>query len=390
MNLAIVTNILTPYRIPLFEALRQRASSFLVLLMAAQEENRQWGLGKVSFQTRVLPGLHVRLPGHAVSLHLNHGVMRALRAFSPDVVVNAGFGPANIAAFVYCKLFRKKVVGWAHLTLQDGAQLSAVKRMIRRVLIRGSDGSIAESSDARDSFLSYGAKADRVLTALMPLEVQRLRDQTRLFRDSAEGRALRARFSGPVILSIGQAILRKGYPEMFLIYERLLTLEPSASLVLVGDGPLRTRYEQLARERGWRNVHFEGYVQAEDLHRYLAVADVFVFHTLYDPFGLVLSEAMAAGVPAVASVYASSTRDLITEGVTGMTIDPRETDTSAAAIVRVLQMPAAERDAMVACAQERVQQCDAPSAAERMARFLDSLQGFAHKGGRRAAAGPTT
>jgi glycosyltransferase involved in cell wall biosynthesis len=380
VNLAIITNILTPFRIPLFEALRQRVGAFKVLLMAESEENRQWKLDQVSFQTQVLPGLHFKPHGYDVSVHVNHGVIRALRAFAPDIVVNAGFAPANMVAFLYCKLLRKKVLCWAHLRLEDGAQVSLVRKLIRYMMIRGSDGAIAESSDACDAFRHYGARPDRVLTSLIPIDAQRLREQTQAFRISPQCLQLRARFSGPVILSIGQAIPRKGYHEMFLIYERLLTQCPTASLVLLGDGPERARHEQLALERGWRNVHFEGYVQAEELYPYLAVSDVFVFHTLYDPFGLVLSEAMAAGVPVVSSIHASSTRDLVTDGVTGFRLDPKDIEASAGVVLRVLAMSPAERHAMTEAAHARVEQCHIPIAAERMTRFFETVLGRERQG----------
>ena len=58
MNLAVITNILTPYRVPLFEAIGKRVDRLHVLLMAEREENRDWILGATPFQCDVLPGFH--------------------------------------------------------------------------------------------------------------------------------------------------------------------------------------------------------------------------------------------------------------------------------------------------------------------------------------------
>ena len=373
MKLVVLTNILAPYRIPLFKAIQRRVDDFSVLLMAAREENRQWQLGAVPFKTGLLPGFHLKPNGHDVSLHINYGVLRALRKLDPDIVISGGFGPANLSALLYCKLFRRKFIGWGHLTLTDGADASLMRRAVRRWLIGRCDGAIAESSDARDAFMHYGATYDRVLTCTMPLDVRRIHEKTDAFRNSTRYGELRAKYPGPVVLSIGQAIPRKGYRELFQIYERMVALRPDVSLLVIGDGPERARYERLVMERGWRRVHFIGFVQSDELHQYLAIADVFVFHTLYDPFGLVLSEAMAAELPAVSSIYASATRDLIEDGATGFRIDPKEIAISATMILKVLEMKPEERTAMVLAAYTKVQQSDAEASGETIVRFVQSL-----------------
>jgi glycosyltransferase involved in cell wall biosynthesis len=117
-------------------------------------------------------------------------------------------------------------------------------------------------------------------------------------------------------------------------------------------------------------VHFLGFQQADELVKSLALADVFVFHTLSDPFGAVLSEAMAAGVPAVSSVYAAATRDLIDDGVTGFRIDPMDPRASAATIARALDLSPTQRDALRRAAYDRVTLFDIERSADRMVDFL--------------------
>jgi glycosyltransferase involved in cell wall biosynthesis len=170
----------------------------------------------------------------------------------------------------------------------------------------------------------------------------------------------------------------KGYPEMFRIYEKLIETCPEASLVIVGDGPERQTYEQEVQLRGWHRVHFVGHVQPPELPRYFAIADVFVFHTLIDAYGLVLGEAMAAGVPAVSSVHAAATRDLIEEGVTGFSIDPKDAVASAERILALVGMPQESRHAMVEAAYRRVLNCDSAHAADRMILFLESVLNPSH------------
>ncbi|MGD9661589.1 MAG: glycosyltransferase [Porticoccaceae bacterium] len=99
---------------------------------------------------------------------------------------------------------------------------------------------------------------------------------------------------------------------------------------------------------------FFGFLSLEELVKYLAVADLFVFHTLKDRFGAVVPEAMAAGTPVVSSIHAGATDDLIVEGKTCFRIDPKGFDRSTRQILHALEMPENHRRQLVKNAWERV------------------------------------
>lgn len=373
MRLTLLTNILAPYRIPLFEALQRRVGEVSVLLMAQQEENRQWTAGEVPFRTEVLPGFHFRPNGRDVSLHVNYDVMAALKRFNPDVVVSGGYAAANIQAMLYCRVFRTAFVSWGELTSKDGKGASGVRRILRRWVTSGSAGAIASSSEAGDAFVHHGMDRERVLLALLPVNVTDWRERTDGFRGSLGAAQLRERFGSPLLLSVGQIIPRKGYRELFDLYAQVVERRPEVSLVIAGDGPDRAKLEEEARRRGWNRVHFAGFVPAGELHRYFAIADVFVFHTLYDPFGAVLSEAMASRVPVVSSVYASATQDLVDDGVTGYRIDPTDAGASADTIFKLLSLSEDRRQALVNAASERIAKWDIEPVADAMVSFLGRM-----------------
>lgn len=372
MKLAIVTNILTPYRVPLFQALSGRIEDCTVLLMAEQEENRQWTFDSCLFRTEVLPGWHIKPKGAEVSLHLNYGVIRSLRRLNPDVVMSGGFAPAHLAAFAYSKLFKKRYVQWGEFTLRDGAQSSPVRRLVRRMLVGGADACVASSNEARDAFVHYGARGRPILTAPMPMEVERIHRDAVEFRTSEEYRAWRARYTGVVLLTVGRLTEAKGIRALLAMYEQVLAVRHDVSLVLVGDGPDRLLYEAYCRDHGWNQVHFIGHVDPHQLPRYLALADLFVFPTLSDTFGAVLSEAMAAELPVVASIHAAATNDLIEDGVTGYQCDPKHPATGAETILRVLALSESERMALGRAAYHRVRATDIGPSVDLMVWFLKS------------------
>jgi glycosyltransferase involved in cell wall biosynthesis len=374
MNLAVVTNILTPYRVPLFEAIGKRVDRLRIFLMAEREENRDWTLEKTTIQCDVLPGFHVKLPSAEVSLHVNYGVMRALRRASPDVVLSGGYGPANLTAWLYCRLHGRPFVGWGELSMQDVANTSLFKRGLRRMMTSWSDGAIASSTDARNVFVHYGAPPARVFTSVMPIDVEYFHAGAMVCRTSDWFQAERARYPGPILLSVGRLAEGKGYRELFSIYQKVVTQRPGVSLLIVGDGPERTLYEAYVQSQNWKHVHFLGYRQADEVAKFLALADVFVFPTMLDRFGAVLSEAMAAELPVISSIHASATTDLVDDGMTGFRIDPRNAERSAETVLQVLAMTSFERAAIGRAAYDRVRRHDIDTTADHMVDFLKSLE----------------
>ncbi len=373
MKLAVVTNILAPYRVPLFSEMARQVDDLTVLLMARQEENRQWRIETVPFKTEVLPGVHLKPPGAEIALHWNYGVLSALRRLNPDVIMSGGFAPANIEAFLYCRLFRKAYVGWGEFTLRDNARSSLVRRLLRRWMTRGSAGSIASSTEARDAFLYYGAPAQSMLTSLMPIDVEWFSRETTAYRLTAESRARRLALSHPVILSVGRLTDAKGMRDLLCVYEEVIRRRPEVSLVIVGDGPDRAAYETWVQERHLRHVYFAGYIPQEQLPQFLALADLFVFPTRADTYGAVLAEAMAAAVPVAASIFAAATGDLVEDGVNGVRIIPTLHAVSAERILEVLDLPEEERAAMGQAGYRAVHRTNIVDSAAAMVRFLSGL-----------------
>jgi glycosyltransferase involved in cell wall biosynthesis len=108
----------------------------------------------------------------------------------------------------------------------------------------------------------------------------------------------------PVAVYVGRVAVEKNL-------DAFLRMPWRGSKLVIGDGPQRERLQ--ARNP---DVHFSGYRFGEDLARHLAAADIMVFPSLTDTFGLVNLEAMACGVP-VAAFPVAGPIDVVEDGVTG-------------------------------------------------------------------------
>lgn len=156
------------------------------------------------------------------------------------------------------------------------------------------------------------------------------------------GPSLRSRFSVPedaeIILFVGgldRAHAFKGIPELL---RATATLKPSAHLLIVGDGDLRTSYESLSAELGLRErTHFLGKVDQATLRDAFRSADVFAFPStsVAEAFGLAALEAEACGVPVVASDL-PGVRTVVRQGETGLLVPPRDVTALASALSTLL------------------------------------------------------
>jgi glycosyltransferase involved in cell wall biosynthesis len=96
-------------------------------------------------------------------------------------------------------------------------------------------------------------------------------------------------------------------------------------LVVLGDGTMRTQLEQLCRELGVEGrVHFPGFKQYDELPAYYGLASAFVHASLVEPWGLVVNEAMSAGLPALVSERCGCAPTLVRDGENGWTFDPAD------------------------------------------------------------------
>jgi len=111
-------------------------------------------------------------------------------------------------------------------------------------------------------------------------------------------------------------------------------------LVLLGDGELRSAIEAKIAALDLRShVHLPGFLQLDALVHYYGTAGAFIHASTTEQWGLVINEAMAAGLPVAASRRCGSTQYLIDDGVTGFSFDPNSTEEITAALRKLASLP---------------------------------------------------
>ncbi|MFQ5886071.1 MAG: glycosyltransferase family 4 protein [Anaerolineae bacterium] len=153
--------------------------------------------------------------------------------------------------------------------------------------------------------------------------------------------AFRAQFASPqekIILHVGRIVHEKGLHLLVQAAPQVLA-QHKARFVVVGMGDLLNSLRQQAQELGVGHAfHFTGFIPDEDRDRLYKVADCAVFPSLYEPFGIVALEAMAARVPVVVSEV-GGLKEVVKHGETGITIYPNNPDSLAWGILHTLEHP---------------------------------------------------
>ena len=141
------------------------------------------------------------------------------------------------------------------------------------------------------------------------------------------------------ILFVGRLEERKGLTHLLKAYHRLRKRKVDARLLVVGAGPKLREYKRYVGLRGIRDVEFLGRVDDEAKVRYFASADIYCApNTGQESFGIVLLEAMAAGVPIVASDIHGFKR-VVERNVQGLLVEPRNPRALAAGLYALARDP---------------------------------------------------
>jgi phosphatidylinositol alpha-mannosyltransferase len=126
------------------------------------------------------------------------------------------------------------------------------------------------------------------------------------------------------IVFVGRLERRKGAKYLLKAVPLIREAHPNTRFIFVGEGPQRRGLQRFVEQKAWPDVFFTGYVSDKDLPRYYASADVFCAPaTSGESMGIVLLEAMASSVPAVATNIAGYAT-VITSGVDGLLTTPRD------------------------------------------------------------------
>ena len=346
-------NLPAPYMVDRFNAVALRGNlNFEVWFSELASPSRSWGVDPATwhFNYRVMPKL--RLPGISRSW-----VVPVPMLTTPcDVVISLYAEPAFILGWVVARMRGKKTGFRVLKTFDRWTPRSRLRSAVKRFMFSRADAIETPGPDARQYAIDNGAQPDRIHYLPHTIALQHLQQesaQAKAHRDSARS-SLGLR--GVVFLYVGRLWWGKGVDDLIDAFAVLAagSADP-ATLLIVGDGAPdeEHRLRQKAANAAPGRVVFAGFQQKQDLPRWYALADVFVFPTLGDPYGIVVEEAMACSLPVISTDAAGEIRTRIQDGLNGYIV-PAEDPTALADTMSRLARDAELRSRMGRSASDSI------------------------------------
>ena len=342
-RLVILTEIISPYRIPLFNDLAQRGDVDVHVIFLAETDTslRQWRVYKdeIKFSYEVLPSWRMNLGGF--NALLNRGVGRALRAADPDAILCGGYNyVASWQALFWARRHHIPFLLWSESHLDELRRVRGPVEVLKRAFIQRCSGFVVPGTMAAEYLRAYKIKGDVIFTA--PNAV----DNDLFAKAADEARknsvVLREKLGLPnrYFVFVGRLVREKGVFELLCAYAKLdEQLRQQAGLVFVGDGVCRRQLEEQAVAIKPGVIRFAGFAHREQLAVYYALAEMLVLPTYTDTWGLVVNEAMACGLPVILSRAAGCAADLVKENWNGLLIPARDVTSLAAALESLATQP---------------------------------------------------
>jgi glycosyltransferase involved in cell wall biosynthesis len=226
------------------------------------------------------------------------GVRRRLDALAPDCIHIATEGPLGLAARRYCRRRGLRFTTSYHTQFPQYVRARfPIPLAVSYAFLRWFHGGAARTMVATAS-----QRADLEAHGFRNLAPWTRGVDTALFRPGDRQAPSDPR---PIWIYVGRVAVEKSI-------EDFLQLDLPGTKVIVGDGPLRA---ELALK--YPEARFTGYRFCEELAATLGAADVFVFPSSTDTFGVVMLEAMACGLP-IAAYPVTGPRDVVRHGITGI------------------------------------------------------------------------
>jgi glycosyltransferase involved in cell wall biosynthesis len=284
-----------------------------------------WFAGQRDYEAVYLTGLERARRGRTPVIW-PLGLERALSTFSPHVVVCSEFGAATVRSLAWCRRQRRPLVILTEVTQDVQATLPAAQRALHRWLAARAQGFVAVSSRARERLLGLGVPPDAVELSLQPAELEPVR--------AAASRARRSPGAPTRVLAVGRLVPDKNFARLLEAFASAGAAASGAEVHIHGVGPLEPRLRDLARRFGVP-ARFHGFSPPAQMADAYANADVFALVSTFEPFGVAVREAVAAGLPLLCSRRVGAVDDLAFDGRNALLIDPEDVGSIARGLARL-------------------------------------------------------
>lgn len=356
-KLVIVTEIIAPYRIPVFNALAQRREVDLHVIFLSENDPsmRQWRIYKdeIKFQYDVLPSWRRRFGGY--NLLVNGKVLSTLNRIKPDAVLCGGYNYlASWQSAYWARVHRAPLLLWSESTALDRRRGHRLVEFTKARFLSSCQAFVVPGKSSLKYLRDLGITEGRIFVAPNAVDARLFAGLAEEARRDASQVRVRHSLPSQYLLYVGRLVRAKGVYELLEAYAQLDSeTRANVGLLLVGDGVERSELMERASHIVPGAIQFPGFVHRDGLPDLYALADALIFPTHSDTWGLVVNEAMSCGLPVIVTSVAGCAADLVQDGWNGFVVPPGDSAQLTGAMARIAG-DSALRAEMASRSKERI------------------------------------
>ncbi|AOY83926.1 glycosyltransferase family 4 protein [Moorena producens JHB] len=240
-----------------------------------------------------------------------------LRKIQPDVVVIAGYFESAMIATLVWSLWHGKLPILLSETTETDFTRAWCRETIKRWLLKPYKSALVGGQPQKRYLMKLGVPKEAIFCGYDVVGNDAFHPD--------KIKSLAPPLNKPYFLAINRFIPKKNLPFLISAYAtyRQLAKDRAWDLVLCGDGSMRSQIEQQIKDLGLTKfIHITGFLQQQELLPYFAHAGCFIHASTHEQWGLVVNEAMAAGLPVLVSNRCGCFEDLVVEGINGFGFNP--------------------------------------------------------------------
>lgn len=328
---AVETRVVAP--VPWFPSTNLRWGEYSRMARTPPREHRN-GIDVLHPRYPLLPKVGMTSAPMLLALATVRPIQRLIdEGYDFDIIDAHYYYPDGVAAALLARHFKKPLAITARGTDLNLIPKHALPRHMIRWAAETASASIGVCAALTDVLRGFGVEEDRLHVMRNGVDLQRFHPML-----PVTARRALAIEGGPVLISVGHLIERKGHHLAVGAMPAVLQQHPTARLFIIGEGEERGRLEAQVRELGiGAHVTLTGALPNDQLVSWYSAADVLVLASSREGWANVLLESMACGTPVVATRI-WGTPEVVADDSVGLLVDQRSSEGLSAALLKLLVM----------------------------------------------------
>ncbi|MDU5110364.1 MAG: glycosyltransferase family 4 protein [Clostridium sp.] len=336
MNIAFVTNIRAPYRILQFNEFAKIDNiNFTAYYTHKERENREWeAKANKGYKEIYLEGINL----FEKYGYINKGLYNLVK--SNDIIIIGGYEqPTYILISILCR-----IIGKPYIISFDGISTNRInnhenkiKKILKGIVIKNSDYILGNGKVSKRYFNEiFDYSLERIYNQYLTVDGERINKLYKFKEELREEYRKKYNISSDekVLIYSGRIIDIKNIDSVIKAINRLN--KSDITLLIAGGGGLENQMKELASKLNVRMIITGFITKQEELFKHYFLADTLILPSIYEPWGLVVNEAMFAGLPVIVSEICGCSLDLVFEDENGSIINPNSIDNISNSIEKIL------------------------------------------------------